>query len=494
MTRRDFAARAALAAGSASITAAAAQQTDAVNIGTRRELFVDREMIAETRGSADLRLGTLVDAGAALELNRPWEGRFCGYTTLIADGGRFRMYYRGVPDSGNDGNNAEVTCVAESADGVHWSRPDLRLLEVRGAAVNNVILAGQPPFSHNFTPFIDLRPGIPEAQRYKALGGVHKSGLAGFVSPDGLAWKRIQDAPVLPSPKAFAFDSQNIAFWSTHEKKYVCYFRTWKKFEGAAGGGYRWVSRAVSDDFLNWTIEGEMNYGGAPPEHLYTNQTSSYFRAPHMYIGICARFMPGRQVLNAEQAAAVGVDPGYFKDCSDAVLVSSRGARDYRRAFMEAFVRPGVGLQNWVSRSNYPALNLIQTGHATMSLFVNRSYGQPSAHLQRYELRLDGLASAHAGYAGGEIVTRPFIFEGRRLELNYATSAAGGIRVEIQDANRAAIPGFTAANDARELIGDEIVRTYAWKDGEDVSALQGRVVRLRFQLKDADLYSFRFAG
>ena len=32
-----------------------------------------------------------------------------------------------------------------------------------------------------------------------------------------------------------------------------------------------------------------------------------------------------------------------------------------------------------------------------------------------------------------------------------------------------------------------------WKSGADVSALSGRPVRLRFELKDADLYSLRFS-
>ena len=53
------------------------------------------------------------------------------------------------------------------------------------------------------------------------------------------------------------------------------------------------------------------------------------------------------------------------------------------------------------------------------------------------------------------------------------------------------MPGFALA-DATELFGDEINRTYAWKSGTDVSTLAGKTIRLRFVMKDADLYSFRF--
>ncbi len=437
---------------------------------------------------AELRPGTVVDAGPALHLDKPWEGSFCGYTTLIQEAARYRMYYRGIPKSGQDGNQMEVTCCAESNDGKNWSRPDLGLFSVDGTRNNNVILAGDAPFSHNFSPFLDARPGVPAAERYKAIAGVHKTGLYGFVSTDGFHWTRRADRPALAPQKAFAFDSQNLAFWSEHEKRYVLYYRSWKKIGTT---NYRWVSRAVSDDFINWTRESEMSYGDAPPEHLYTNQTSPYFRAPHIYTSICARFEPGRQVLTAEQAKELNVDPGYFKDCSDAVLVTSRGGDRYTRTFLEAFLRPGVGFENWVSRSNYPALNTVQTGPCTMSFYVNRNYGQPTAYLRRYELRLDGFASAHAGYAGGEVTTRPVIFDGSRLEINYSTSAAGSVRIELQDATGQPLEGFSLA-DAPERIGDEIARDYAWKSGADVSALKGKPVRVRFVMKDADLFAFRF--
>ena len=127
-----------------------------------------------------------------------------------------------------------------------------------------------------------------------------------YQSADGVKWAKVREQPVLTEG---AFDSQNLAFWSESEKRYVCYYRTLKKIGTT---GYRWISRAVSNDFLNWENKGEMTCGDAPPEHLYTNQTSAYFRAPHIYIAICARFMPGRQVLSDAEAKAVNVDPGYF--------------------------------------------------------------------------------------------------------------------------------------------------------------------------------------
>ncbi|WP_206352382.1 glycoside hydrolase family protein [Tautonia rosea] len=453
-----------------------------LELGSRRELFVDRFLVDRMEGDANFLLARPRDEGVALPFDRPWEGAFCGYATVLQDQGLFRLYYRGLPRSGRDGSDNEVTCYAESTDGRHWDRPELGLFEYEGQRTNNLVLAHQAPFSHNFCPMIDPRPEVPAGERYKALAGTGRTGLWAFFSDDGLRWQRTGDGPVITQG---AFDSQNVPCWSEHEGRYLCYFRVFKD-------GFRRVARTTSEDFRNWTEAELMTYDDDRPiEHLYTNQTSPYFRAPHLNVGIAARFMPGRRVISVEQAEDIGVDPGYFNDCSDAVLLTTRGGSVYDRTFMEGFLIPGIGPENWVSRTNYPALNVVQTSAHEMSFYANQNYGQPTAHLRRYALRLDGFASIRAGYNGGELITKPIRVEGGTLELNFETSAAGGIRVEVQDAEGNPLPGFSL-DDAVETIGNEIERSVYWNHGSDVSGMAGRPIRLRFVLKDAGLYSMRF--
>jgi hypothetical protein len=196
-----------------------------VALGSRRELFVDSFLIDRMTG-VSLALERPRDEGVALRFDEPWEGRFCGYATILHDGPLFRVYYRGLPSAGKDGSDAEVTCTAESKDGVTWTRPELGLFEVNGRKTNNVVLAGLPPFSHNFCPMLDPRKDIPAAERYKALAGTGASGLVAFVSADGLRWKKLRDGPVIARG---AFDSQNVPFWSEHEQCYLCYFRVFEK-------------------------------------------------------------------------------------------------------------------------------------------------------------------------------------------------------------------------------------------------------------------------
>jgi hypothetical protein len=455
-----------------------------VEIGSRLELFVDDFLIERLDGT-QLQLHEPHPAGVALRFDRPWERSYTGYITVIKDGDRFRMYYRGLATAGRDGSTNECTCYAESTDGIVWTKPDLGLFEIFGTRSNNVVLAHAAPFSHNFAPLLDMRPGIPPSEKFKALAGTSQSGLVAFASGDGLRWRKLRDAPVLTQG---AFDSQNVAFWSEAEGYYVAYFRTWTSGEFR---GFRTVSRATSTNFLDWSAPVEMTFGDTPREHLYTSQTHPYFRAPHIYVATPMRFLPGRKALTDEQAAALGVGKGYASDCADAVFMTSRGGNRYTRTFMEAFIRPGPDLGNWASRAGMTALGVVPTSPTEMSLYKQAHYAQPSAHLIRYTLRTDGFGSVNAPYRGGEMLTKPLKFSGRELVINFATSAAGSVKVELQDINGKPLPGFALA-DAREQIGDEIERLVRWNSNADLSRLSGQPLRLRFVMKDADLYSLRF--
>ncbi|GAA4432399.1 hypothetical protein GCM10023091_04410 [Ravibacter arvi] len=459
-------------------------QNEPVRIGNQRELFVDSYLI-EKADHVRLTLHHPRAEGEVLRFDSPWEGAFCGYGTVIKDGPLFRMYYRGVPVAGKDGNPNEVTCYAESGDGKNWVKPNLGLYELNGSKQNNVVLAAAAPATHNFSPFLDTNPKAPANARYKAVGGTDASGLLAYRSADGIHWEKIGDGPVI---RDGMFDSQNVVFWSESEQQYVCYFRTWSD-----GGykGFRSVSRATSKDFVSWSTTAPMTFGNTPLEHLYTQQTSAYYRAPQIYVAIGARFMPDRQVVSESQAAALNVNPKYYKDCSDAIFMTSRGSNVYDRTFMESFIRPGVGLRNWVSRSNYPLLNVVETGPEEMSVYVNEDYAQPTAHIKRYSMRIDGFASLEAGYNGGTVLTKPFVFSGTELEINYSTSAAGAIRIAVLGADGKPVSGF-GLQDCQPVIGNEIRRIVNWGGKRDVSALAGKTVRLKIEMKDANLYSMKF--
>ncbi len=429
-----------------------------INIASRLELFADRYLIDRLRG-VNLRMHLPQKLPLA---ERPVKG---GYLTVIKDDDLYRAYYRSYdpryPGDKFDGNPGEITCYAESRDGHEWAFPELGLFEINGSKRNNVILAGQDPCSHNFSPFIDVRPDNDNKTRFKSLSGTHPSGgLYAYGSADGVHWQKMQDAPVLTSGD-FAFDSQNVAFWSEAEKCYVCYFRTWN----TPHGDLRTISKTTSQDFVHWNRPKAM-VSNLPGEHLYTSQTHPYFRAPHLYIALPTRFAPLRG------------------ESTEILFMTSRSGARFTRLFKEAFIRPGLDPKRWGNRANYAGLNVVPTGPAEMSI-----YHAGSGH--RYVLRTDGFVSVNASYKGGEMITKPLIFTGNQLALNLSTSATGSLQVEIQTADRAPVPGF-GLDQCSPIVGDQIEHEVSWEAGSDVSRLTGTPVRLRFVMKDCDLYSMRF--
>lgn len=60
---------------------------------------------------------------------------------------------------------------------------------------------------------------------------------------------------------------------------------------------------------------------------------------------------------------------------------------------MKAFIRPGDTPLDWVARDNTPALGLAEGNGRRLYIYRMSHYAQPSAHLDRYSLRLDGFVS-----------------------------------------------------------------------------------------------------
>ena len=466
-----------------------------MDIGSRLELFVDGHLIERLQG-ASLKLHEPRLEETALKFDAPWEGSGNHYITVFKDGTRYRMYYRAVPGSNVPASGKGwqlLTCYAESEDGIHWTRPNLGIIEFRGSKDNNIILsAGGDDWGSgaaNFAPFKDSNPSAAAGEQYKALGGISRGPYA-FVSADAIHWRQKGSGPIMTrnmtgAPMINGFDSHNVVFWEGREQQYVCYIRDQYLAPGT-GERIRGIRRTTSKDFSNWSYPEWIDMGDSPPDQLYTFSITPYFRAPHIYLAFPKRYLPWR---DAELPKIY--DEGRGKGLSDSVFMTSRDGRHWDRTFLEGFVRPGPDPLNWTDRSNYVAWGVVPTAPGEISLYVLKHFRLPTIHVRRGVLRTDGFVSVNAPYRGGELVTKPLVFRGRRLVVNYATSAAGGLRVELLGPDMVPVAGYNLAN-SRELFGDRIDQTVSWDSGPDVGRLAGRPVRLRFVLKDADLYAFRF--
>jgi hypothetical protein len=482
-----------------------ARAAEPIDIGSRRELFVDQHLIDRLDG-VKLELHRPIRREVVFRSDAEWEGNGSAYQSVFQDGDGFRMYYRGGHHPASqayekDKRPWESLCVAESTDGIHWTRPDVGIVEFRGSKKNNLILNGSMVSDIGGSPahtavFKDSNPDCPADERYKiVIVGRKPKGLYLLVSADGLDFQ-------LKSRKPFtttgAFDSQNLMFWDSVGKVYREYHRQFDK-------GVRGIMTATSKDAGSFPEPRWLDYPKAAEQALYTNQIQPYYRAPHIFMGFPMRYNDRgwsksmKQLPGLEQRKyRAKKHPRYGTTVTDAAFMTSRDGVSFSR-WGEAFIRPGPATKDtWVYGDNFIFWGMIQTkSHLEgapddISLYATEGYWQgPCTSFRRYTLRQDGFVSASSNWKGGKLLTKPLLFDGGQLELNFATSAAGSIRVEIQDINGKAIIGFSLS-ECPEIFGDTIARSVDWKDGSNLSALAGKPVRLLFELKDADLYSFRF--
>ncbi len=495
----------------------AAQAEDPVIIGDRRELFLDDLLVDRLEGDAQRVFHKPVPREVVMKFDQPWEGNACGFFTVFKDGGRYRMYYlaENAPNTAGSENRAygPFDCYAESPDGIHWTRPSLGQVEFQGSRDNNILL--KPPVPEGWTlsalnPFRDENPAVAPDALYKAVAPLFGPGnnpddwwsgreksLAILKSPDGLHWSFMQEQGVVRNEGHF--DSQNVAFWDPNIKAYRVYFRQSFNSEKQV---FRDIKTATSPDFVNWSPGVFLTHLKKPTAQFYINGIRNYHRAPHIYIGLPEMYedrpwSPAMEQLPDTEARRKNIAtwkrPGPL---SEVQLMWSRDGGTFELS-PSTFMPPGPERPGTYTYYDAVAWHLVETASdlegaaPELTLYRNEFYEIGVVQLRRYTLRLDGFASIHAPIAGGDLITPPLIFKGTQLSMNFASSAFGSLRVEIQDADGKRIPGFALA-DSIELYGDTVARNAIWKDNPDLGALAGKPVRLRFVMRDADLYSIKF--
>ncbi len=331
-------------------------------IGSQRELFVDASLVERLSPLAELRLNHPTAQDVALVTDEAWEGNATNYVTVFQDGEKYRMYYRGSHASYLSGKDRPSTpdlyCYAESADGIHWTKPKLGLFAHQGSKQNNIVWDGVG--AHAFVPFRDANPSAASDAKYKALGvGGSKHGLYAFKSADGLHWSLMHPEPIITKG---AFDSQNLAFWDAQRGEYREYHRDFR--EG------RDIRTSASPDFLHWSDPEFLSYSavidpghvsGQPADvkdpvgakypagrvsELYTNQIGPYYRAPNLLLGFPTRYIDRGWTESAKALPRYDYrqirgknSPREGTAVTDGMLIASRD-REHFSVWPESFLRP----------------------------------------------------------------------------------------------------------------------------------------------------------
>ena len=444
--------------------------------------------------------------GVSMRCTESWEGKTCGYPEVMKVGDEYRFYYRA---SGNSELNGESFCLAVSDDGKSFRKPKLGLFEYEGSKENN-IFHREERFVDNFSVFRDENPECLPEERFKALSLISNhtderhctTELALYTSSDGL---RFEFKRILPIKGVF--DTFNVLIYDKKEALYRLYVRDFHNADGSDAeyeptekmeSCIRDIRLSKSKDLKSFTHPERLDYGdGAPDIELYTNQIIKYPRAD-IFLGMPTRYKNRRQSPASfkyfgdtdgwrsallEKGNRIG---SAVTDCT--VMYSYDGKRFYRdeNAFVAPSYEEGRG---WVYGDCYPSYNLVETvsdenpNVMEYSFYIGEGYRERAIEFIRYSIRFDGFYSMRADAEGGELLTKPLVL-GDRLEINFESSALGDVTVTVCELDGKPIDGYSSG----ELFGNSTARRVDFE--KPLSELSGREVRLRFRLRDADIYSF----
>lgn len=493
----------------------------AYNLGKDRMLCWD-DFFIEKQENTEIRQHKPEKKNKILEGVKMWEGNYGGYHSVLkAHDGKYRFYYR--TQGGNfevlpDGTIVSGThgryCVAESYDGKNFKRMPINKHECKGTIHNNIFFnQGRD----NFAVCYDENPNCPENERYKALAMGNKEwyeddngghGLYLFVSGNGIDFENRGKLDIPGS-----FDSYNVMLWDKETEQYYVFYRSEYHTEGykidfdivkKERGIFRTINVSTSKDMVHFEHLGELNYGdGDIPVQFYVNNIVKYERAKDMFIGFPTRYIDRWE------------DPDNFKQMplpehheirhkfhgrmgtvvTDNILITSRDGYHFNK-WEEAYMTGGIeGTGNWFYGDCYNCYGLYETesdnegepNEISFITYIKDLCGV--AQWWRYTTRLDGFISWYAKYSGGkggEILTKPFTFEGNELEVNFASSAVGDMVVTVCDEDGNELEGYKTYR----MFGDSVCRKVKFE--KPLSALNGKPIRLKFNLRDCDLYSFKF--
>ncbi|HOD49309.1 MAG TPA: hypothetical protein PKY01_08785 [Candidatus Hydrogenedentes bacterium] len=452
------------------------------SIGKEAQLFVDDVMLAHKDGVVRRSSACRKLEQPVLTADKPWERtdidrRIYVYGTALPreDGTGCRMWYMGYPN---------LLLYATSDDGIHWERPNLGLVEFEGSKDNNLldIKLHSPSIIHE-------ADASDPRQRYKMLGYQKSGGDRGYWvahSPDGLHWEFYDKNPVLPGG-----DTCTLAY-DPDTRQYFAFHKLSHEYRGETR---RLVYLAVSKDMQTWTEpelvmapdeadDRQTRAEGGRCSHFYN---MSAFRYGSQWLGLVThfRYMGPPSVSGPEQSGQDGP--------IDVQLVHSRDGRHWNRSEDRSPVIPNGPYDYDAGCILGVANQPIVTGDEVWMYYsaITTTHGgyipKKQISIARAAWRLDGWCSLHAGEAGGVIETVPLRPEGDRLTVNAAASG-GAVAVAVLDASGNPVAGY-GDPDCTPLKRDDVRQPVRWKNRDGLPL--ERPIRLRFRLRNADLFSYR---
>ncbi len=479
-----------------------------INIGTRREVFWDDTILNTEETGTAFQMHEPVRRECIYTIDGPWAADDCEYISMINDNGLYRMYIHAARTKYYTNSQKPVGEILyiESRDGIHWEAPNLGTCNYEGSTDNNLLFEifdeSSPYYDKGFDGFkvtIDTNPNCPPEERYKAVANKrdnleNRDALQFYTSPDGIHFTKKGFLKIYSQ-----FDSVNTLLYDNTTNKYRVFYRGYHPSPSPEDGRwFRDIRMAESDDLINWEQDILLRYDDYVDWQLYTNGIEKYYRAPHIYVGFPVRYVerPTWQDNYEELCGAQARKERtgrYATAITDSLFMTSRDGINWKR-YNDAFFIPGPEHPtNWVYGSAYLVNGMAETPSIhpgcdnEISLYSaeHRWFTKP-AEIYRYTLRLDGFVSQFAPWHGTQLVTKPFIYEGKELYINFATSSYGYMKITLK-----AIDGSDSISTG-EIFGDSTNQHVRFVGDKTPADLAGKPVVMTIQMRDAHMYSFKF--
>ncbi len=406
--------------------------------------------------------------------DKPWEKTSVymgGMVRHNPDKGIFEMWYSGGG-----------MCYATSKDGVNWDKPVMGLFEKNGVKDTNIVFARGPQ-----SVFYDPLETDP-AKRYKAFGARELNYMWGAYSGDGFNWHEYEQQPIMP------FGSETgTAVRDTQTGKIMAFVRPCQSTPLVYGiRGRRILSVASSDDFVHWNEPREIiipddidDQWVKDPQQRTEYYSMSGFRHGAHYVGIIQTFHL-QKILDKE---TLGVNQSFYEGPIFSQLVHSLDGFVWRK-----FTDRSPVITNGPTEFDAGCIMFLATEPVIYKdeiwhyyTGINTTHGgtmpPKKISIARASWRIDGFASVTNVDSDGIIETVPFIFENDALKIN-ADAANGEIIIELINPDGKAIDGFKSL----PVNTDGTNITVKWQNGK--SNPLNMPVCIRFNIKNADLYSF----
>jgi len=482
-------------------------QAQELNLFGGLELFLDDEAISWTRNlRRELKQPAKYAGNPVVRSEFPWEREYTTiYGTVLWDPEKrvFRMWYNAF---GADYRNQQFLAYAESADGLRWQKPLLDLVPFGKHEKTNILL-GREVNVHG--PCLIRNPEAPPGERYLLIfdsytnrrPGSAESKVAGravytATSPDGIHFTPRQGRLAVLGKS----DTGQSLVWNPERGRFQAFLRGINEYaDGELRQRVRYVRLAESPDGAQWGQPVELmksdDADGAPDSQLHQLSVTRY---GNIYVGLLTLFRISRLELGGESHGEKGLRLEH--GTTDTQLITSRDGVHWNRvAGRQTFLPLGAPGQ-WDSGWIVTASELV-AGDNEVRIYYGGSPGRfgGKTEIGVATFPLDRFAAMKPARLNAEAILelKPYWYRGDDLVLNASADKGGEIRVEVLDFDGNVIDGFEKSAFV-PIRNDSLQYALRWrKDGQErrlPEVAKGAPVRLRFYLKNAEIYSLRFAG